>query len=163
MVTPSGKHGPLCPSSFHHRNQNNLYGFHCCLNRRNFFHCDAIEPAWSPPLLRLNGIHCPVHSQPSEPGTPDPPLYLKTCIISWLWGSATAQGWDPSIHTASQGLYMSIVHSSDHRQSLTQPAWSTPDMLLSQVYEPHPNSESHSKGTGYIARRLQWGRDLSQN
>ena len=60
---------------------------------------------------------------------------LKTCVISWLWGSAMTQGWDPSTHTPSQGLYMSIVHSSDHRQSLTHLAWSTPDMLLSQVYE----------------------------
>ena len=60
---------------------------------------------------------------------------LKTCVISWLWGSAITQGWDPSTHTSSQGLYMSMVHSSDHRQSLTHLAWSTPDMLLSQVYE----------------------------
>ena len=31
---------------------------------------------------------------------------------------------------------MCIVHSSDHRQSLTQPAWFSLDRLLSQLYEP---------------------------
>ena len=61
---------------------------------------------------------------------------LKTCVISWLWGSATMQGWDPSMHTPPEGLNMSIVHSSDQRQSLIQPVWSSPDTLLSQVYKP---------------------------
>ena len=60
---------------------------------------------------------------------------LKTIVISWLWGSATAQGCDQSIHTSSQGLYMSIVHSLDEMHCLTHPYWSTPDRLPRKVYE----------------------------
>ena len=58
---------------------------------------------------------------------------LKICVISWLWGSATTQGWDPRIHTSSHGLYMIILHSLDKMHCLTHPDWLNPDMLLGKV------------------------------
>ena len=60
---------------------------------------------------------------------------LKTIVISWLWGSATAQGWDPSIHTSSHGLYMSIAHSLFKMHCLTHLVWPSPDMWPRKVNE----------------------------
>ena len=60
---------------------------------------------------------------------------LKTCIINWLCGSATTQGWYPSIHTTSQGLYMRTVHTLDKIHCLTHRTWFSPDTLRSKLYE----------------------------